>query len=139
MAALGSLVTPQTVEAERRHRLSPDLLPAVLVYLTGSEYQEDLSIMGRPYEVESSQTLSVELHAAGGDGKTVSETIDQLELEVEQALGADTTLGGLLENLIPSASEVESSVEQENVIAVRAVTYIAMWRHAFGAPDTPEG
>lgn len=139
MAALGALATPVTVEAERRHRLSPDLLPAVLVYLTGAEDQSDMMVTGSPYVVESLQTVSIEIHAAGGDGKTVADTIDQVELEVEAALAADTTLGGILENLTPTGSEIESSVEQEHVIAVRAVQYSAIWRHAFGTPDTPEG
>lgn len=142
MTALAGLVTPLAVYSERRHNLSPELLPAVIVYLTQAEESDDLQTMQAGsvmFHVETEQTLLVELHASDADGQSVCETIDQMELEVEQALAADVSLGGLAEIVAPAGSSIETSVDQDRVIAVRAVSYTIPWRRVFGDADTAEG
>lgn len=136
--ALASLATPQAVYIERKHRLSHDLLPAVVVSLMDDEAQSDQTTMGDPYEVETDQSFLVELHASAPTGREAAETIDQMDLEVEAALSLDLSLGGLLQNITPAGSQYADSVDQDRVTAVRAVAYLATWRHMFGAADSPE-
>jgi hypothetical protein len=140
MAALSGLTTPVLVQAERRHRLDATEVPAVLVSTTEDATQPGERSMGTgPYDMETDQNISIELHAQGTDGETVAETLDQLDLEVEQALAADISLGGILEILTQSESAVEFNADQDVVLGVRVVTYVATWRHTFGDADTPEG
>lgn len=137
--ALSSLVVTQTVFIERKLRVSASDFPAVAVEMSGDETEADMTVMGSPFVVETSQAVMIEFHANGPDGKAVSETIDAMQLEVEAALAADLTLGGILENLVPVGSQVEYSTDQDTVVGVRAAIYNAIWRSAFGSPDTPEG
>lgn len=138
-AALAALVTPQTVAVERRFPFDIASLPAVNITLMGSEAQPDQTAMGNIYDVETDEALTIEIHAGGMDAKTVCEQIDQIELEIESALAVDVTLGGIVENLVPNGSAFEGSVDQELFLGSRAVSYIAIWRHKFGAADQPEG
>ena len=137
--ALSGLATPLAVYMERSHRLGPEDLPAVLFSLTGDTAQADERAMGAPMTVERDQTLLVELHAAGPDGATVANTIDQMELEVEGALEAAWSTWGILEQLSPQYSELEMNADLEQILGVRSTQYILTWRAPMGSPDTPEG
>ena len=136
-AAFSSLTF--TVHTERRRRVDTTLRPLAVMALNAVENESSERAMGSPYEVEHRQTVLIELHADGATGLEVSETIDAMELEIEQALAADVSLGGVAENIEPAGSEVESNDEQDRVLMVRSCTYEVTWRAAFGAPDSPEG
>lgn len=140
-AVLGGLATPAAVYMERRNRLDPGLLPAVVVALTDCEAQPGDRTMdaGDGFVVEWAQTVVVEIHATGRDGDVVAPVLDQVELEVETALGADPSLGGLLELLEPTSSALDMTTDQDRTLGVRSITYTATWRAPFGAPDQPEG
>ena len=137
--ALASLVTPSNVYAERRRNLGVEDLPAVIFALGDDTPQADERAMGEPYVIERDTTLVVELHAYGSDGDVVSTTIDQMDLEVEEALEAAWQGWGILELLSVGDSSIEFSSEQENVLGVRTSNYTLTWRAELGSPDTPEG
>lgn len=136
---LSGLVTPQSVLFEFRQRLDVKDMPAVLVSLTSTEAQPGSFTMGNNYEVEQIQTVVVELHATAATGPEVAQILDQLDFEVEQALGTDLSVGGVLENIWPGSSDLEVNVDQDIVAGVRTISYQAIWRAKFGAADTPEG
>ena len=136
-AALSGLVNA-TAYMERKHRMDAGLLPAVLVYLTDCEPQDDMRATTGPFTTETVQTLVCELHAEGVDGKSVAEAIDAMESEVETALAGDAALMALIEILEPAGSQIEMNSEQDRVLGVRSVSYNVTWRHVFGAPETPE-
>ena len=139
-AALSGLVTPVTILTEPHRRIDPEDLPAVLISTTDDEPQPDQMVMGSPnYGVERTQSVSVELHAGGGDGVAIAETIDQMDLEVEQAISADATLAGLAEIVVMTENTIEWNSDQDYILAARTVVYSVSWRHTFGAPDVPEG
>lgn len=137
--ALTGLATPANVYAERRHRLDVSEMPLIIFSLQGDTAQADERAMGQPFTVERDSELVLELHAMGVSGEAVSDTLDQMELESEQALVAAWESWGLLEILAPSTSEIEFSVDQDRVAGLRSVTYIATWRSDFGSPDIAEG
>ena len=136
--ALSGLATPLAVYTERSHRLGPENLPAVLYSLTSDTAQADQRGMGAP-TVERDQILAVELHAAGPDGETVADTIDELEVEVEAALVAAWPGWGILEDFNAQDSEIEMNADQEQILGVRTTQYVLTWRAPLGSPDNPEG
>ena len=132
-------VTLATVYMERRMRLEPGLLPAVVVSLTDSETETEGFSMGG-YKVENSQSINVEIQVAGAvgdDGLGVAELIDDIETEVEAAIAADLTLSGAADIVYPTGSVYETNVDQDRVLGVRVIQYVAPWRHQFGTPDDP--
>ncbi len=141
-AALVTALTPAltgTFYSERAHRLEPGLLPAILLRMGEDSAQDDQRTQGVPFTVERQQTITIELHAAGANGGVVASSLDAMDAEVEQLIAAEPSLEAIVELIAPSESAVEMNVEQDRVLGVRVVTYIATWRHAFGAPETPEG
>ena len=142
-AAMAGNVTLATVYMERRNRLDPSMLPAVVISLTDSEPQTDEFTMRSPlYECDNQQAINIEIQAAGepgDDGLLVAEAIDAIEVEVETAMAEDLTLGGAAEMVYPGGSVYETNVDQDRVLGVRVIQYLAPWRHTFGSPDQPEG
>lgn len=137
ISLLTGLPSVANLYPERGYRVGPDDLPAVVFSLADDDTDTGDAAMGAP-EVEEAQTIMVEVHATGGSGKLVAEALDQMELEVEGAIGADPTLGNLVEIVLKSGSTLEMNVDQDRVLGVRVITYVAQWRHAFGAPDIAE-
>lgn len=137
-AALTDIMTSGSVYTERANRLGADDLPALLIYMADETAENDQRGMG-PYVVETSQSVTLELHAAGDDGAAVHTAIDAMDSESEALLAADAPLAALLELLERQSSTVEMNTDQDRVYGLRTVTYVATWRHVFGAPETPEG
>lgn len=138
-AAFSSLSHPSTVSTERQHRLDAGMLPAVVFYITSAEPQDESRSMTGAYTVEMAHTLAVEMHADGVDGKTVAESLDQMDLEVEAVIAQDTGIMSVAEIVEVGGSEIEWNTEQDRVLGMRSTSYILTTRHQFGAPDTPEG
>ena len=139
-ALVGPAIAPIEFYVERRYRIDTTLRPLVVMSLGENAIADSEMSMGSPaYNVEHVQAATFELHAQGDSGEVCSDQIDQLELEVEQAIAADLTLSGLCEMIYPVGSELEMETTQDRVIAVRSVVYSVVWRCEFGQPDTPEG
>jgi len=138
-AALISKLGLEMVHVEQRHRLEPGMLPAVILSLGDATTQAGERVMGGPFVVETDQTVTVELHATAATGEEVANALDALDLDVEEAFGGPAVLSGIAEIIVPGDSALEMNVEQDRVLGVRSVEYIVSWRHAFGAPDQPEG
>ena len=138
LAALAGMATPAAVYDERRLRIDASLLPCVILSLGQSDVEPDEASMGEPWLVQTVQAVTVELHAADDDGAALAATLDQLELEAETALAA-LNPSTIMEKLEPVSSALETSVDQDRVVGVRTLNWIATWRHKIGAADTPEG
>lgn len=139
MTLLTPGVTSATVYSERRHRIDSTIRPLVIVSLGEDAQDIGQAAMGQPvYEIEHVQVVTCEIHVEAATGVECAVEIDQIELEVEQSLASDLTLGGICEIIYPIASELEMQTEQDRVIAVRSVNYSIPWRCAFGSPDIPE-
>lgn len=141
-AAMAANVTLATVYMERRQRLDASLLPAVVISLTDCEPQTDEFVMRTPFQSDDQQAINVEIQVAGApgdDGLLVAETIDAIEVQVETAMAEDPSLGGASEIVYPGGSVYETNVDQDRVLGVRVIQYLAPWRHTFGSPDQPEG
>lgn len=136
ITAFGSLTFP--VYSERRDRLDAVTRPCAILTMTADE--EDTTRRTTGWTVEHVQTVLIELHVNASTGVEAAEAIDAMELEIEGAIaGSDGgTLGGIVELVEPGGSDIEFSREQDSIVAVRSLTYVASWRARFGQPDNPE-
>jgi len=134
-----SAATSGGVYIERANRLGAEDLPAMIVYMGEDSQSAGERAMGQSYDVEVDQQIQIELHAVGATGASVATPIDDMDEELEQILANDGPLGSLIEILSRESSAYELSIDQDRVYGLRTVTYVATWRHQFGAPDAPEG
>ena len=98
-------------------------LPALNV-LTDEESRED-AVMGPSQRQGRNLTLAVEGRARGD---AYLDTLDQIALEVETALAADSTFAGLAEHVEYDGMAIESSGELEDAIGTIVLTWIIQYR-----------
>lgn len=68
---------------------------------------------------------------------TYEDKQDEIQLEVEQAVAADATLGGLAKNILPLRVETDRSGEGDKPVAVRRLVFGVFYATAQNAPQTP--
>ena len=130
---LGLATTGANAFTMRLYPLPASALPA-LVIRSGSESIEETSI-GTPPVLARGYSFFVECIVRGESGH--EEALDQMALEVEQALAADRTLGGLVKNFYPlSIPAPEFDAEGDLPVARLALPYLAEYRALEGAPQT---
>jgi len=138
-ALIGPAIAPAQLLIERQQRIDSSLRPLCILSLGEDAIDIGQTAMGNPsFEVEHGQAVTVEIHTEGASGDVAAEAIDALELLVEGAIASDLKLGGLVEMMTPVSSEMEMQTDQDRVIAVRSIDYLASWRSNFGTPDIPE-
>lgn len=72
-------------------------------------------------------------------GAAPDDALDAVALEVEQALGADVTLGGACEKFEHTGSSGELAGEIDKPIGLRTLSYVAMFRVDMRDPQGLEG
>lgn len=132
-ALTGLSTTGARVYASRVHPLQDADLPALRL----SNPSEDIAIssMGANRIVERTLRLVVEACVKAASG--YEDTVDQIVKEVEVALAADQTLGGLCKYIQLGSIETELSGDAELPIAVATMTFAVPYYTALNAPDVP--
>ena len=121
------------VFSSRVHPLDDAKLPALLVY-TPQENMGERS-MQRPRTQQRQLQLAVEGYVkARGD---IDAEADSLALEVEQLIGADPTLSGLVKDITLDSTSTQLSGEGERPVAVITITFAALYCVKENAPQTP--
>lgn len=92
-AVTGLTTTGARVYAGRARPLAKDSDPCLLVYATAET--SDVHTIGSDPILLRSLTLAVEGLAVATEAAALEETLDQIALEVEPAITADSSLGGL--------------------------------------------
>lgn len=118
VAALGATAIPVITS-----RVYPDggPLPSLTVYTSTEETEQDEDeAMG---EDDQSRRLVLTVEARVKDTVELDDALDDACLAVEQALGADVTLGGLAEWLSIRGTEYERTGEQEQPLGVATMAY----------------
>lgn len=98
-------------------------LPSIDV-TTPSEDMVQPSMGGPSYVQSRNLVLRVECRA---EGDTYLSTLDQMALEVEQAMMVDTSLGGLVASVRIERTETEADNQVETPIGVLRMDFAAMY------------
>lgn len=120
----GLPTTGANVYKMRRYALDDAKLPAICVY-TMDESSSLITIGSRTLN----RTINVAVQAfAVGPSSTISDTIDAICVEVEEAIAADFQLNGLAKSCVLTESQIDISVEGEksvgNVSLIYSVDYV---------------
>lgn len=130
-AVTGLATTGTNVHEQRVYPLDEAGLPALLVYL-GDEEVEALSLSTTP-----TQRRLIELFIAGvvHDTDPVDDTLDAIAKEVETALLADGTLGGLAKQITLTGTSRDAEVEGTKVAAAIELAFAVEYHTRAGTPD----
>ena len=120
----GLPTTGANVYKMRRYALDDAKLPAICVY-TMDESSSLITIGSRTLK----RTINVAVQAfAVGSSTTISDTIDAICVQVEEAIAADFQLNGLARSCVLTESQIDISVEGEksvgNVSLIYSVEYV---------------
>lgn len=128
----GNTSAGSRVYASRVYALDDPKLPALLVF-TPQEGMGNPS-MQRPRTQQRNLQLVIEGYVkARGD---IDAEADALALEVEQIIGADPTLGGLVKDATLDTISTQLSGEGEKPVAIISLTFAVLYCVKENAPQT---
>jgi hypothetical protein len=132
VAALVTDVSLATVKAGRVWVYQSGELPVVGVY-TNEEAQSlddgSFDAIGRELE------LICEVVAQGVDGNTVDIALNAVAVQIEESLGDERHVLGILD-CVPAAWSAEFSTEGETVTGKGVMGFSVLYRTAIGSPET---
>lgn len=130
---LGGLATTGArVFPSRLHPLNEAELPALRVY-TAEESVALSAPGGAASLLERELALRVDVVVQAADG--FDDDADQATKEVEQAMAADPSLGGLVKHCFLTRIDPQPSVEGDRPTIVQTLTFLALYYAAANAPD----
>ena len=127
-ALTGLSTTGARVYQSRVYPIDNAKLPGLILY-TRNEVIEYVSM---ERTTDRSLTVSVEAYVKGTAGHDA--TIDDIAAEVEVAIAADTTLGGLAQDTRMTSIDVDHSGDGDQPVAIAVITVEIDYTAAEGAP-----
>lgn len=116
--ASGVPLVSRRVFPTRIFPLDGDKLPCIAVYAVGEA--SGFQTMGR---LTLMRDLSVSVEAYIKARNTFDDDVDAIAVQIEQAIAADTTLGGVAKYAVLASTEIEFSPEAERPVGVARLTF----------------
>lgn len=131
-AVTGLTTTGARVHTWRAYELAEDGLPALRVYTPVEDIDNDDGLGD-----VATRRLTVVCEAVVRASSTVENTVDTICVEVEEAIAADETLGGVAEwcRLDAFESEIDDEAHQPTMLAT--LRFIAQYHVATNDVETP--
>ena len=127
----GLTTTGSNVYESRVYTLQEDTLPSLVIY-TKSEASEPV-VMGADRVM--SRELSVVVEAYCKATSDFDDTIDTISKEVEEAIMADRTLGGLAKDTYVESTEIEYTGDGEQPVGYVTLTFLTNYYVQETNPD----
>lgn len=129
-AVTGLTTTGNRVFQSRVHSFGPEKLPALAVYTLDEtvRYLSDERVQMR--------TVDTVIEAYAKVSEDLDDTLDTICAEVETAMGADITLGGLAFDVVLARTTIGLSGEGDKPVGVARITYQISYQTDEGAPET---
>ncbi len=131
-ALKGNTAAENRVYESRVYALDDPKLPALLVF-TPQESMGQPSIQRPRTQMRQLQLMVEGYLKARGD---IDSDADALALEVEQLIGADPTLGGLVKDAMLDTTATRLSGEGEKPVAIVSLTFVILYSVKENAPQT---
>lgn len=131
----GLTTTGANVFPSRFYRLDRNELPGITVSFESEEIEYS-NVLGVTHDRDQERVLSVTI-AAYEDGNidTAEDTIDQICLEVEEAMAADKTLGDTVLNLSMDSTNFVVHTESETPVVKAVIRYGILYHVKERNPD----
>ena len=117
----------------RSYALDDAKLPAAVVY-TNSQSSSLVSIGFRT--LQGSLNLTVDIHIKGSSA-TIVNAIDDACVLIEDAIGSDFSLNGLVKSCVLTETDVDINVEGEKPTASARLSYVAEYVTSIADVETP--
>ncbi len=127
----GLSTTGSNVYQSRVYPLASNKLPGLLIFSKNEEVE--YSSMGLPRIQERTVSFTLEIYVKGVSG--YDNSLDQICLEIEEALYADITLDGNAANLMLRDFSAEFSGDGDQPIALASMTIDVLYRVRENNPD----
>jgi len=127
----GLTTTGNNVYESRVYTLQENTLPSLVIY-TKSEISEPI-VIGTDRTM--SRELSVVVEAYCKATSNFDDTIDTISKEVEEAIAADRTLGGLAKDTYIESTEIEYTGEGEQPVGYVSLTFLTNYYVQETNPD----
>ena len=127
----GLTTTGSNVYESRVYTLQEDTLPSLVIY-TKSETSEPI-VIGTDRVM--SRELSVVVEAYCKATSNFDDTIDTISKEVEEAIMADRTLGGLAKDTYVESTEIEYTGDGEQPVGYVTLTFLTNYYVQETNPD----
>jgi hypothetical protein len=132
-ALTGLTTTGSNVFATRVYPLASAKLPGLCIYTAAED--AELEIMGSNRTLMRSLDVIVEAYAQGTT--TVDNSLDQIALEIEEALAADSGVDALVKDIYLTRTDIDlDGGESEKVIGAARLTFRAVYRTAENDVET---
>lgn len=131
LAVTGLATTSTRVFPSKVYNLQESQLPALQVISAAESIELDEGTLDAP-----ARLFDVVVKGTAQATSNVDNTLDDIAEEVETALGADITLGGLSHGLDLVATDFDYSGEGDQPIGNIELTYRVAYRTPFGDPTT---
>lgn len=126
----GLTTTGARVYPGRTRPLTENHDPTLLVYVREERAAADSQ--GRP--IELLRTLSLSIEGRVSSGNPPDDALDQIALEVETAMGADPTLGGVVFDSQLAATRIATDAPGQRQVGAIRLDYTILYRTAENAP-----
>jgi hypothetical protein len=123
-ATTGLTTTGSNVFRSRIYPLEQTKLPGLCIFTRSETVEFDTLTMARSIN----RVLDVMIEAYVSATTNYDNTLDQIAVEVEEALAADVTLGGLSKDLQVTAFEADFSGDGEQPVAIGRFTVTVQYR-----------
>jgi len=131
-ALTGLTTTGSNVFRSRIYPLESSKLPGLCIFTRSEAVEFDTLTISRSIN----RVLDVSVEAYVSATTDYDNTLDTIAVEVEEALAADVTLGGLSKDMQTTAFEVDFSGDGEQPVAVGRFTVTVQYRTAENDVET---
>lgn len=131
-ALTGLTTTGSSVFRSRIYPLEGTKLPALCIYTKSEVTEYDTLTINRSV----ARQLEISVDSFVKETANYDNTLDTIAVEVEEALAADVTLGGLAKDLLITAYEADFSGDGEQPVAVGRFTVQVLYRTAENDVET---
>ena len=135
----GLTTTGANVFVGRVYPIEESKIPCLLIYETSEVSEQGTVSVAGSRTMISTLEVQIEGYAQGGDGETVLNTLAGIQKEVQIAMSADTSIGSLAMDSVPTGAEISISSEGKKPTGSNRITYSVEYAFAENAPDTPTG
>ena len=128
----GATAAGNNVFDSRVYPVDANSLPGIIVY--SNNEATDTDTISPPRSQTRVVSISVEVYAKVTSN--VETVVDDLAVEIEQLIGADSTIGGVCKDTVLESTEISLTGEGEKPLAVLTLTFEILYRVKENSPQT---